>query len=252
MSIDKIKKLRKLADNSKLSQPVREKARKEAERLENISGTPLIKTGKKSKPKLLQGQNFPLGWGDSIIVTPEKTKVAKEWWSSLSINEQKDLVKKHLPENYPSNLVYTKDGKILIFLREKEFTDKPKGLKSLLKDEPMKNNLPGDTDELLKNLKAKKASKKTKAKKQGKKFFIYTKEKGNPSKTRSGLKLTFKVYEIKDNVPNYIGFTEANSASYKGDSSTVMNYLASEKVIPSTYNGYYKSDMEDKFVIIKV
>lgn len=70
--------------------------------------------------KNINSDKFPLGWGDSIIVTPEKTKLAKEWWSSLSINEQKSFIKKHLPENWPSDLVYTKDGKQLILMWEKE------------------------------------------------------------------------------------------------------------------------------------
>ncbi len=68
-------------------------------------------------------------------------------------------------------------------------------------------------------------------------IFIYTKE----AKPRSsgGSNLTFNIWENIDNHPVSMGEAKANSASYKGDSSTVMNFLASEGKISSEHNGYY-------------
>lgn len=63
---------------------------------------------------------LPFGWRDTIKVTPEKTKAAKAWWSSLSINEQKAFKLKHLGPNWPNELVYTKDGQQLILMWEAE------------------------------------------------------------------------------------------------------------------------------------
>lgn len=60
------------------------------------------------------------GWGNKIVVTPEKAEIAKRWWSSLSINEQKAFKLKHLGPNYPNESVYTKSGSTLIALWEAE------------------------------------------------------------------------------------------------------------------------------------
>jgi hypothetical protein len=115
-----------------------------------------------------------------------------------------------------------------------------------------------NTDELMDKLKKKKATRKTKSKTVIKKeskdprVFIFKKE--TTSQRRSGgQNISFEIYEIKNNIPDYIGEEKANSASYKGDSSTVMNYLAEKGIISSEYNGYYRaSEMEDKFKIIEI
>lgn len=40
----------------------------------------------------------------------ELARKAKDWWSSLSLNEQKAFKVKHLGETYPNVSVYTKSG----------------------------------------------------------------------------------------------------------------------------------------------
>lgn len=104
----------------------------------------------------------------------------------------------------------------------------------------------------LETAKEKSKTKKSKSVKRGKmKFFIYVREEGKASRTRSGVPLTFRVFEIADNIPAYVGEAKANSASYKGDESTVMNFLASEGKIPDSFkDGYYRrSEPNEIFTI---
>ena len=82
------------------------------------------------------------------------------------------------------------------------------------------------------------------------KTYIYTKE-GKWSRTYGNSKLTFSVYQVKKNKPVFIGQAYANSASYRGDESTVMNYLIEQKLIAKKNYGYYHNAKGD-FRILSV
>lgn len=108
------------------------------------------------------------------------------------------------------------------------------------------------TKSALETAKEKSKTKKVKAK-IAPKTFIYKKEVGGRSRTSGSSKLTFTVYEIKNNKPDYIGETTASSGSYKGDYSTVMNFLAKEKRIPDNFTDYYReSEAEGIFTIMEL
>ncbi len=69
------------------------------------------------------------------------------------------------------------------------------------------------------------------------KTFIFSTHEKN---ARYGsLKVTAQVYRIKNNKPVYIGSTQWNTASFKGENSEVMNFLTREKEIPKKNYGYY-------------
>jgi len=74
------------------------------------------------------------------------------------------------------------------------------------------------------------------------KTFIYTKEE-RPAKFYR--KLIFTVYRITKNKPVYIGVVSANTGSYRGDDSTVMNYLISLQLLPKKEYGYYSPTMRN-------
>lgn len=275
---DKIKKLQKLIDSPDVSVLIKSKAKEKIKALEYSQDKPFYKASeyfyKKYKVNLpKKGNNIKFRDKSYEVFSVDKNGVNLGYTGEVKpalavaiypfIKEYFQGYKKELDGN---KVYYVGNGEKLTIdeLAEKEDLTEPvrknygikrgQGLKALLKDEPKENNMK-DTDELLANLKKKKATKKKANKKPiGKpKSFIYVKTEGNPSKTRSGRKLTFKVYEIQDNIPGYIGHAEANSASYKGDTSTVLNFLAKEgKVSEDLSNSYYKSDMEDKFVIREV
>ncbi len=57
------------------------------------------------------------------------------------------------------------------------------------------------------------------------------------------------VYSIKKNVLDCIGFVDVNTASYKGDESTVFDFLMEKELISdktyNSHNGYYIYQMKE-------
>ena len=56
--------------------------------------------------------------------------------------------------------------------------------------------------------------------------YIYKKESGTTKKRSGGRTLTFTIYKIKNNKPKYMGEVVRESASYKGDTPTVAEFIA--------------------------
>ena len=56
--------------------------------------------------------------------------------------------------------------------------------------------------------------------------YIYKKESGHTKKRSGSRTLTFSIYRIKNNKPKYLGEVIRESASYKGDSATVAEFIA--------------------------
>ena len=56
--------------------------------------------------------------------------------------------------------------------------------------------------------------------------YIYKKESGPTKRSSGGRTLTFSIYRIKNNKPKYLGEVRRESASYKGDSTTVAEFIA--------------------------
>ncbi len=76
--------------------------------------------------------------------------------------------------------------------------------------------------------------------------FIYTTEK----KTKSnfgGFNVIAQVYEILNNKPKHLGEVKWNTASFKGETSVVMNFLQEQEVLMvdgSYYHDVKKPDFE--------
>ncbi len=73
--------------------------------------------------------------------------------------------------------------------------------------------------------------------------FIYTTESKKVQRTGSS-KVTAQVYEIENNKPKHIGEVVWNTGSFKGEQSTVMNFLQDQKVL--NIEGSYYSDVKNK------
>ena len=66
-----------------------------------------------------------------------------------------------------------------------------------------------------------------------------------------GKNLGFRIYRLSNNDPKFICFHEVNTASYKGDESSVMDCLRERGEIPKKYTGYY-GEHDDALLILKV
>lgn len=83
-----------------------------------------------------------------------------------------------------------------------------------------------------------------------KKVFLFT-QKSYTNSRMCGHKVTAQVYEVIKNIPKHVGEVQWNTASFKGETSAIMNFLAKEGKLPKKFEGgYYKSDM--KFSIIEL
>lgn len=84
--------------------------------------------------------------------------------------------------------------------------------------------------------------------------FLYTKVH------RTGLKTTYRVYEMKRNMPLFIGPMTIWNGSNRGSLSEVFDFLIYKKIIPKKYfslsecnwraPGYYCQEVEDKGIRI--
>lgn len=80
--------------------------------------------------------------------------------------------------------------------------------------------------------------------------YIYTRTDGKS--TMGSRKLHFKIWKLVKNTPVFICECTANSGSYKGDDSRVMNELASIGEIPKKYKWYYSDYANKKFKLINL
>jgi len=56
--------------------------------------------------------------------------------------------------------------------------------------------------------------------------YIYVREAGPTKRINGSRTLTFEIYRIKNNKPKYMGEVKRESASYKGDRTTVEEFIA--------------------------
>lgn len=74
------------------------------------------------------------------------------------------------------------------------------------------------------------------------KTFIYTTE-SKTSKRMSGHIVTAQVYEVTKNTPKHVLQVQWNTASFKGETSAIMNALPINKILPKKYSeGYYSNN----------
>lgn len=180
----KIKQLRALAANENMSQTIREKARKEAEKLGNPIPEPKYKTYQGPKVYSYQNKDYP---AEVARIRKDELdgKISYSYLLTLKREDGSTYSSKWVGENSLSDVPLTKTGR----------AKKTKGLKALLEDEPKENNMK-DTDELLANLKKKKSTKKTSKKKE---------ETKNPMETKN-----YRAFKI-----SYVKETNENAAKTK-------------------------------------
>ena len=91
------------------------------------------------------------------------------------------------------------------------------------------------------------------------KTFIY-KETKHHNRTKNNRELT--IYQIKNNIPIYIGTYEYSAGSTRGGKHEVFNYLMDQQHIPKKYYnsskcdwmgpGYFSGDVEKYYNIVEV
>ena len=85
------------------------------------------------------------------------------------------------------------------------------------------------------------------------KTFIITNTKKS---IKYGWRISINIYRVKNNYPEFLGSTEHNSGSYRGNHPEVCNWLVENKYLPKkarTENGYVNYDEHGKsFKIIEL
>ncbi len=87
------------------------------------------------------------------------------------------------------------------------------------------------------------------------KSILYSVKSIKPQRN-GGSKVRLSIYELKKNKPEYVGETEFNTASYKGEESEVYTKLKDSKIISQkefdSNDGYYDSKSKTKVKMYKV
>jgi hypothetical protein len=79
--------------------------------------------------------------------------------------------------------------------------------------------------------------------------FIYSISERKDGNSR----ITANVYEIKKNLPKFVGEVKWNTASFRGEDHTVMNFLGKTGILPKKYaEGYIYNFKEKTFNILAV
>ena len=83
------------------------------------------------------------------------------------------------------------------------------------------------------------------------KTFMYVEEFHRPNRTYGGAKVGLKVYQVKQNKPEFLGRVEYHTGATMGAVSEVNRFLKENKHVPKTWskNDYYYTRDESKYII---